>query len=116
LAYGALTTLNPIYGLYSTFFPSLIYTVFATSKHLSVGTFAIVSIMILSTITKLEPKYIELELSKLANRTEDTQLDDSTIHDVRLNIATSLALWCGIIQVNKILFAFNRFSENKIEN
>jgi MFS superfamily sulfate permease-like transporter len=75
---------------------------FATSKHLSVGTFAIVSIMILSTITKLEPKYIELELSKLANRTENSQLDDSTVHGIRLNIATSLALWCGIIQVNNI--------------
>lgn len=37
LAYALLATLNPIYGLYVSFFPIIIYTMFGTCKHLIIG-------------------------------------------------------------------------------
>ncbi len=51
IAYGMLAGLPPIYGLYAAFIPLLIYPVFGSSKELSVGPVAIISIMILSGLS-----------------------------------------------------------------
>ena len=37
LAYALLATLNPIYGLYVSFFPIIVYTIFGTCRHLIIG-------------------------------------------------------------------------------
>src|SRR5262249_4315440 len=52
LAYGALTSLSPSNGLYTSLFPGLAYALFGTSRHLSVGTFAVVSLMVCAAIGK----------------------------------------------------------------
>lgn len=45
MAYGLLAGLDPIVGLYMAFFPALIYFCFSTSRHVSMGTFAVISLM-----------------------------------------------------------------------
>ncbi|ESO96302.1 hypothetical protein LOTGIDRAFT_67754, partial [Lottia gigantea] len=52
MAYGQLSTLPPVYGLYVSFFPVLVYFFFGSSKHVSVGTFAVVSLMVGSVVDK----------------------------------------------------------------
>lgn len=42
MAYGLLAGVTPSTGLYMAFFPTLIYFVFGTSKHISVGTLSII--------------------------------------------------------------------------
>lgn len=51
MAYGLLAGLPPIYGLYASLVPLLLYTFFGTSKQLSVGPVAIVSLLVLTGIT-----------------------------------------------------------------
>jgi MFS superfamily sulfate permease-like transporter len=46
MAYATLAGLDPIYGLYSCFFPAATYMLFGTSRHISIGTFAVVSMMV----------------------------------------------------------------------
>eukprot|EP01133_Synstelium_polycarpum_P012156 gene12156-14224_t len=46
MAYAFLAGLPPIYGLYTAFIPSLIYTLFGSSRHLAPGPLALMSIMV----------------------------------------------------------------------
>ncbi|XP_057644733.1 sulfate transporter [Chionomys nivalis] len=46
IAYSLLAGQEPIYGLYTSFFASIIYCLFGTSRHISVGIFGILCLMI----------------------------------------------------------------------
>lgn len=46
IAYSLLAGQEPVYGLYTSFFASIIYFLFGTSRHISVGIFGILCLMI----------------------------------------------------------------------
>lgn len=54
MGYSLLAKVSPVYGLYSSFFPALIYSVMGSSRHSAVGTFAIVSLMTGSLISEFK--------------------------------------------------------------
>ena len=97
MGFSLLTNLPPVYGLYSTFFPLIIYFFFGTSRHISVGTMAVPSIMISSVISqqldKLPPEY----LIDSGNSTENGTAFD--VDGFKVDIAVSVTLIVGFFQV-----------------
>lgn len=53
MAYALLAGLPPTYGLYASVIPLLIYTMFGTSRQLSIGPVAIISILIATSVSSL---------------------------------------------------------------
>ncbi len=52
MAYGLLAGVPPIYGLYAGIVPLLLYAFFGSSRHLSVGPVALVSLLVLAGVGK----------------------------------------------------------------
>jgi MFS superfamily sulfate permease-like transporter len=99
LSYAMLVTLNPIYGLYISFFPLLIYGLFGSSKHLAIGAIAIVSLLSGSVVDRVAREHplpwpdfniTDSNTSDLVPLTSDG--------DYRVAIASTLALLVGIFQ------------------
>jgi SulP family sulfate permease len=55
MAYSMLAGLPPIYGLYASIVPLLVYAVFGTSRQLAVGPVAMVSLMVASGVGAIAP-------------------------------------------------------------
>ncbi|KAJ4835633.1 putative sulfate transporter 3.5 [Turnera subulata] len=62
ISYAKLAELPPIIGLYSSFIPPIIYTIFGSSKHLAVGTVAACSLLMAETIATIAPPKDNLTL------------------------------------------------------
>ncbi|XP_032145637.1 solute carrier family 26 member 6 isoform X6 [Sapajus apella] len=97
LAYALLAGLPPVFGLYSSFYPVFIYFLFGTSRHISVGTFAVMSVMVGSVTESLAPQ----------------ALNDSTINETardgdaaRVQVASTLSVLVGLFQVGLGLVHF----------
>ncbi len=64
MAYALLAGMPPIFGLYGGLLPLFLYALFGTSRHLSVGTVAVSSLLVLAGISQiaepLTPEYISL--------------------------------------------------------
>lgn len=69
MAYGLLAGVDPIVGLYMAFFPTLIYFLFGTSRHISMGTFAVVSLMTSKIVTTYSDPNHGMPLDPAANQT-----------------------------------------------
>ncbi len=66
MAYAMLAGLPPVTGLYASTIPIFVYSLFGSSRHLAVGPVAVVSLLVLSSCSKLTPpgttEYIGLAL------------------------------------------------------
>ncbi|CAM9555334.1 unnamed protein product [Lampetra fluviatilis] len=85
MAYAFLAALPPIYGLYTSFFPVLIYVMAGTSRHASMGTFAIVSLMTGGVVERFASNV--------------TAIDPQELESQKISIATTLAVLSGAIQL-----------------
>ncbi|XP_061921632.1 prestin [Entelurus aequoreus] len=98
LAYAMLASVSPVYGLYSSFYPVLLYTFFGTSRHVSVGTFAVISLMIGSVAVREAPDSMFLTMS--TNGSNETVILDVMARDARrLQVAVVLTTLVGLIQM-----------------
>ncbi|XP_029973696.1 solute carrier family 26 member 6-like [Salarias fasciatus] len=95
MAYALLASLRPVYGLYTSLFPVLVYFIFGTSRHISVGTFAVLSIMVGSVTERLAP-----DSEFMVNGTNGTAGLDIDARDAeRVKVACALTLLSGIFQI-----------------
>ncbi|XP_044042935.1 prestin [Siniperca chuatsi] len=98
LAYAMLAALPPVYGLYSSFYPVLLYSFFGTSRHISVGTFAVISLMIGGVVVREAPDSMFYVLP--ANGSNASAVLDVEARDARrVQVAVVLTTLVGIIQI-----------------
>uniref|UniRef100_A0A8B9D8V2 Solute carrier family 26 member 5 n=1 Tax=Anser cygnoides TaxID=8845 RepID=A0A8B9D8V2_ANSCY len=98
LAYALLAAVPPVFGLYSSFYPVFLYTFFGTSKHISIGTFAVISMMVGGVAVRQVPDEV---ISVGYNSTNTTYASEyySDRDFKRVQVAVTLALLSGIIQL-----------------
>ncbi|NXP63138.1 S26A5 protein, partial [Chloropsis cyanopogon] len=98
LAYALLAAVPPVFGLYSSFYPVILYTFFGTSKHISIGTFAVVSMMVGGVAVREVPDEM---ISLDSNSTNITDvLEYYSARDTkRVQVAVALTFLSGLIQL-----------------
>ncbi|CAM9911916.1 unnamed protein product [Lampetra fluviatilis] len=101
LAYALLALVPPVNGLYSSFYPPLVYCLLGTSRHISVGLFPVVSLMVGTVTVRLVPDdggavALEAGNETLGNATVATPSD---VDARRVAVAASVTCLVGIIQL-----------------
>ncbi|KAI5617985.1 prestin [Silurus asotus] len=95
LAYAMLAAVPPVYGLYSSFYPVFLYTFFGTSRHISIGTFAVISLMVGSVVVREAP-----DSMFILNGTNGTEIIDVAARDARrVQVAVAVTTLMGLIQL-----------------
>lgn len=100
MAYGLLAGVDPIVGLYMAFFPTIIYFLFGTSRHISMGTFAVVSLMTSKIVaTYSDPNHgmvteASVNLTTTASDTENVAYSYSPFE-----VATAVSMMTGFYQL-----------------
>lgn len=110
IAYSLLAGLQPIYSLYTSFFANLIYFLMGTSRHVNVGIFSLLCLMVGQVVDRelqlagfdpsqdsLGPGNNDSTLNNTATLTTGLQDCGRDCHAIR--IATALTLMAGLYQV-----------------
>uniref|UniRef100_A0A7N5P0D0 Solute carrier family 26 member 5 n=1 Tax=Ailuropoda melanoleuca TaxID=9646 RepID=A0A7N5P0D0_AILME len=100
LAFAMLAAVPPVFGLYSSFYPVIMYCFLGTSRHISIGPFAVISLMIGGVAVRLVPD--DIVIPGGVNATNGTEARDA----LRVKVAMSVTLLSGIIQLGVCRFGF----------
>lgn len=90
MAFALLTSVAPVYGLYTSFFPVVLYMLFGTGHHVSTGTFAVLSLMTGSVVEQLVP--IPLALNSSSPEAAEFEAQ-------RIGVASAVAFLSGIMML-----------------
>ncbi|XP_023263045.1 sulfate anion transporter 1-like [Seriola lalandi dorsalis] len=124
IAYCLLAGVEPIYGLYTSFYANIIYFLMGTSRHVSVGIFSLMSLMIGQVVDRevflagfdLNDDFKASALPDVFNGSIDTNLTVGKLHTVELmgqqcgkecyaiSIAAAVTFLAGIYQVMMAVF------------
>ncbi|CAK8679971.1 unnamed protein product [Clavelina lepadiformis] len=100
MSYSLLAGQHPIHGLYNAFFPAIVYSILGTSRHVSMGAFAITSLMMGAAVTPLYPDPI-----RSTNETDDEfQAAWDAVYDVRIQYSVATLLIIGVFLLGLSLF------------
>ncbi|XP_041357465.1 sulfate transporter-like [Gigantopelta aegis] len=97
MAYANLATLPPICALYTSFFAPLIYFFLGSSKHASMGTTAVVSLMLGSLLDSAFPS--DGLGGTLDSTVSSTQSGFSELDMRKIELVTALTLVSGLIMI-----------------
>lgn len=111
MAYGLLAGVSPSAGLYMAFFPTIAYFVFGTSRHISVGTLSVVSVMSLQIVQNYASPTFE-NVSTVQGSPNVTSSDSSEVLYTPNQVVTATAFMCGIQMVKIALKCDNMFETN----
>uniref|UniRef100_A0A8C2XJX1 Solute carrier family 26 member 1 n=1 Tax=Cyclopterus lumpus TaxID=8103 RepID=A0A8C2XJX1_CYCLU len=112
IAYCLLAGVEPIYGLYTSFYANIIYFLMGTSRHVSVGIFSLMSLM----VGQVRQWITGASGPDVFNATLGTNLTAGKLHSVELmglqcgkecysiSIATALTFLVGVYQLAMAVF------------
>ncbi|XP_029993861.1 solute carrier family 26 member 6 isoform X2 [Sphaeramia orbicularis] len=96
MAYALLASVPAVFGLYSSFYPVLVYFIFGTSRHISLGTYAVLSVMIGGVTERLAPDSAFTIWDNVTN----TEVVDIVSRDAeRVKVAAAVTFMSGIFQL-----------------
>ncbi|XP_072886890.1 solute carrier family 26 member 9-like isoform X2 [Hemitrygon akajei] len=96
MAFALLASLPPVNGLYSSFFPLIIYFFLGSIHHMVPGTFAVLSIIVGNVVQTLAP----IEKFQHFNETlNETVTDITAMNAERMHISGTLTCLTAIIQI-----------------
>uniref|UniRef100_A0A672UGA9 Solute carrier family 26 member 3 n=1 Tax=Strigops habroptila TaxID=2489341 RepID=A0A672UGA9_STRHB len=90
LAFALLVDVPANHGLYAAFFPVLVYFIFGTSRHISVGPFPVLSLMVGGVVDRLVPD---------DSTGNGTSTNSSAIDEKRVMVAASVTFLSGVFQL-----------------
>ncbi|KAI8867350.1 hypothetical protein GQ42DRAFT_56864 [Ramicandelaber brevisporus] len=115
MAYAMLAGLPPVYGLYTSVVPIILYAVFGTCPHMSTGTFALTSLLlgqaVQSILAKEEALYGTHDHDSQHHGSSGDDYDPSGMFDEDDVVAKSLEItfWVGVVQLLMSVTGIARF-------
>nr|XP_056710530.1 anion exchange transporter [Euleptes europaea] len=95
LAFAILSSVHPVFGLYGSLFPAIIYAVFGMGRHVATGTFALTSLISANAVERLVPPVN----SSFATSNHSVVLGLSDFEMQRIGVAAAVSFFGGLIQV-----------------
>ncbi|XP_075776515.1 anion exchange transporter isoform X1 [Pelodiscus sinensis] len=95
LAFAVLSSVHPVFGLYGSLFPVIIYAVFGMGRHVATGTFALTSLISANAVERLVPPLS----NNFTTSNNSGVLGLSEFEMQRIGVAAAVSFLGGIIQV-----------------
>ncbi|KAM9574207.1 anion exchange transporter [Guaruba guarouba] len=95
LAFAILSSVHPVFGLYGSFFPVIIYAIFGMGRHVATGTFALTSLISANAVERLVPS----ASANFSTNNNSGVLGLSEFEMQRIGVAAAVSFLGGIIQV-----------------
>ncbi|XP_057334828.1 solute carrier family 26 member 10-like isoform X1 [Microplitis mediator] len=110
MAYAMLGNVPPVVGIYMAFFPVLVYMIFGTSRHNSMGTFAVICMMTGKVVLTYS------NINQQQNQTNNSSLSIDTLQKTDnpqyspLEVATVVTFGVSIIQLTMYILRLGLIS------
>ncbi|KAF8355036.1 sulp-7 [Pristionchus pacificus] len=95
IAYASLAGVRPVVGLYTSLLAPLFYMIFGTSRHISIGVFAVVSLMCGACNVRVTDEFF----AESSSNYTDEELGEAKL-DYALHVLSGLGFVVGIIQIS----------------
>nr|XP_037856233.1 anion exchange transporter isoform X2 [Chlorocebus sabaeus] len=100
LAFAVLSSVHPVFGLYGSLFPAIIYAIFGMGRHVATGTFALTSLISANAVERIVPQNIQ----NLTTQSNTSVLGLSDFEMQRIHVAVAVSFLGGVIQIYAYVF------------
>ncbi|XP_051016473.1 anion exchange transporter isoform X1 [Acomys russatus] len=95
LSFAILSSVHPVFGLYGSLFPAIIYAVFGMGRHVATGTFALTSLISANAVERLVPQ----SSRNITMQSNSSVLGLSDFELQRIGVAAAVSFLGGVIQM-----------------
>ncbi|XP_031222433.1 anion exchange transporter isoform X2 [Mastomys coucha] len=95
LSFAMLSSVHPVFGLYGSLFPAIIYAVFGMGRHVATGTFGLTSLISANAVERLVPQ----SSRNLTTQNYSSVLGLSEFELQRIGVAAAVSFLGGVIQL-----------------